>query len=195
MPNLTSLRLALEQPSITLDLPKASRAAVAAVFTQDLDLLFIERAKHRGDPWSGHISFPGGKAETQDQTLLGTAIRETHEELGLQLNGAEVLGWLDEITTVSGLPSMVVRPWVFVVDDFGTLQPNEEVAAVHRVPLAQLLADVDRGTFVFDYKGQNVTLAKVSFPGEAFLWGMTLRMLDQLLDRIDGRGIGLARLR
>jgi 8-oxo-dGTP pyrophosphatase MutT (NUDIX family) len=195
MPTLQSLRTALEHPSTPLQLPTVSRAAVAAVFSRDLDLLFIERAKHESDPWSGHISFPGGKAEAQDPTLLDTAIRETHEELGLDLAGAEVLGWLDEITTVSGLPSMVVRPWVFLVDEIGPLTPNEEVAEVHRIPLAQLLSDAQRGTFAFDFKGQQVTLAKVGFPGEAFLWGMTLRMLDQLLDRIDGRGIGLARLR
>ena len=58
-------------------------------------------------------------------------------------------------------------------------------------------ADEGRGRFTLDFRGQNVVMPKVDTPfaGDAFLWGMTLRMVDGLLDRMDGRGIGLARIR
>ncbi len=197
MPTLDRLRTALSVSPTPLDFPDASRAAVAAVLTRDLDLLFMQRAEVPGDPWSGHISFPGGREEDRDESLLHTAIRETHEELGLDLRSAELLGSLDEVTTVSGLPSMVVRPWVFLVDELGELKPNREVAKAYTVPLARLLADEGRAPFEFDFRGYPVTLAKVDapFPGDRFLWGMTLRMVDEILDRLDGRGIGLARIR
>ena len=196
MPTLPALRQALTRPVTPLDMPDASEAAVAAVFTANLDLLFIERAKHPGDPWSGHISFPGGKREPEDPDLLGTAQRETWEELGLDLSGAELLGGLDEITTVAGLPNMIVRPYVFLMEELPALKPNPEVAQVHLRSLRSLLDDHGRGRFSFDFKGHPVTLPKIDFaPGDTFLWGMTLRMVDQLLDRIDGRGIGLARIR
>lgn len=197
MPSVDRIRGALDRNPTPLDLPGAKRAAVAAVLTPNLDLLFMSRSVRKGDPWSGHISFPGGHEEPEDGTLLQTAIRETREELGLDLQNAEVLGSLDEVTTVSGLPSMVVRPWVFLVDDLGDLNPNYEVAAVHTVPLPMLLADEGRKPYEFDFRGHKVTLAQVDdpFPGDRFLWGMTLRMVDGLLDRLDGRGIGLARLR
>lgn len=215
MPGLDRLRRALDAPTTPLAHPDGARAAVAAVFSRDLELLFIQRATVPGDPWSGHISFPGGRAEPGDPSLQHTAIRETREELGLELEGAEVLGRLDDVTTVSGLPPMIVQPWVFVVPDFGQLAPNREVAAVHRVPLELLLADHGRSTFQLDFRGHPVTMPRVVEPFRratrtapdggagspvaeipaAFLWGMTLRMVDGLLDRLDGRGIGLARLR
>lgn len=197
MASLDRIRTVLDRDPTPLDLPGASRAAVAAILDRDLDLLFMSRAIVPGDPWSGHISFPGGREEPQDADLLHTAVRETHEELGLDLTRAEVLGSLDEVTTVSGLPPMVVRPWVFLVDELGDLRPNREVAAVHTVNLQTLLDDVGRKPYPFDYRGHEVTLARVDdpFPGDRFLWGMTLRMVDGLLDRLDGRGIGLARIR
>lgn len=197
MPSLDRIREVLSRPPTPLDFPAASRAAVAAVLTNELDLVFMQRAVVASDPWSGHISFPGGREEPGDGTLLNTAIRETREELGLDLSGAEVLGSLDEVTTVSGLPTMIVRPWVFRIDALPELDPNREVAEVHVVNLHTLLADEGRKPFAFDYRGHQVTLAQIDdpFPGKAFLWGMTLRMVDGLLDRLDGRGIGLARIR
>jgi len=195
MATLPILRQALARPVTPIALPDASRAAVAAVFTRELELLFIQRAKHPDDPWSGHISFPGGKREAQDPDLLATARRETREEVGLDLHRAELLGALDPISTVSGLPNMIVSPYVFLVDQLEDLRPNREVAAVHTLNLGYLLDDRDRGRFSFQFKGHDVTMPKIDLPGDTFLWGMTLRMVDQLLDRIDGRGIGLARIR
>lgn len=196
MTGLDRLRQVLDAPTTPLAHPGGARAAVAAVFSHDLELLFMQRATVPGDPWSGHISFPGGRAEPGDPSLLHTAIRETREELGLDLERGEVLGRLDDVSTVSGLPPMVVQPWVFLVPDFGELAPNREVAAVHRVHLETLLSDHGRSTFQLDFRGHPVTMPRIvdPFPG-AFLWGMTLRMVDGLLDRLDGRGIGLARLR
>src|SRR5688500_11808432 len=79
----------------------ARRAAVALVLRdgpQGLELLFIRRAEHPLDPWSGQIAFPGGRAEPGDADLRTTAIRETAEELGFDLAAdAEYLGHLDEV--------------------------------------------------------------------------------------------------
>ena len=77
--------LSVYQPNIYSETDK-TQAAVAAVFhlrRDDLYLLFIERAAHPTDPWSGHIAFPGGTAEPDDPDLKYTAERETREELGL----------------------------------------------------------------------------------------------------------------
>ncbi len=197
MASLDRIRAVLDPRPPVLGDPGVPRAAVAAVLCGDLDLLFIARAEVPGDPWSGHIGFPGGREEPGDESLLHTAIRETREELGLDLSRAEVLGTLGEITTVTGLPPLVVHPWVFHVGDPGALRPNREVAEVYRVPVRDLLADRGRTSFELDLRGHRVTLPRIDepFPGERFLWGMTLRMVDDLLDRLDGRGIGLARLR
>src|SRR5512147_1099599 len=73
-------------------------AAVAAVLRQGTDgveLLFIRRAKRRGDPWSGHMAWPGGKREAGDAGLVACAVRETREEVGLDLQAhGELIGSL-----------------------------------------------------------------------------------------------------
>src|SRR3990172_9746127 len=68
--------------------PTNARAAVALVFREGrdgLELLFIKRAEHERDPWSGHIGFPGGRSEPGETDLRTTVARETAEETGLDL--------------------------------------------------------------------------------------------------------------
>ena len=172
-------------------------AAVAAVLFGEADpqLLFIERATVQGDPWSGHVAFPGGRREDQDASLLDTAVRETWEELGLDLSHAEHLGALDEVGPVSRRKPLVVRPHVFHLDRLPELRPNHEVAAVHQLSLARLLANEGRGPMPFEWNGQAMELARVEMPtSDVRLWGMTLRIVDDLLHRLDGFGTGLERV-
>jgi 8-oxo-dGTP pyrophosphatase MutT (NUDIX family) len=84
-------------------------AAVALVLRPhpdgDAELLFIRRATRAGDPWSGQIGLPGGRYEPADDLLETTALRETLEEVGLDLRaGGRVLGALDELRPRTGAP-------------------------------------------------------------------------------------------
>jgi 8-oxo-dGTP pyrophosphatase MutT (NUDIX family) len=171
-------------------------AAVAAVLTSDLDLLLILRAHDERDPWSGHVSFPGGRVDPTDVGPLEAALRETQEEVGLRLAPDLCAGTLDDLTAVGGRPGLVVRPYVFVhPGPLPTLVPNAEVAETLLVPLVSLLADTHRSTMTWQRDGGvTATLPAVAL-GPHRLWGMTLRMVDDLLDRIDGRGTGLHRIR
>ena len=77
-----------------------TRAAVAVVLgptSEGLQLLFIERAQHPDDPWSGHIAFPGGRIEADDPSPRAAAERETLEEVGLDLSTAEYWGRVDDL--------------------------------------------------------------------------------------------------
>ncbi len=197
---LPRVRQALSQPPQLTPRAKDGRtreAAVAAVLygpdPAHLDLLFIRRADVDGDPWSGHVAFPGGRREDHDASLLDTAIRETQEELGLDLTGADHLGSLDEIGPVSQRKPLVVQPHVFHLPELPELRPNREVATVHRLSLAHLLANEGRGSMPFEWNGQAMKLARVDFD-DVRLWGMTLRIVDDLLHRLDGSGTGLARV-
>src|SRR5262245_60572379 len=78
---------------------EARRAAVAMVLANQPEgpsVLFIERASHPGDPWSGHMAFPGGRVDPGDAHPREAAERETLEEVGLSLRGAERIGRLDD---------------------------------------------------------------------------------------------------
>ncbi|MCS5573716.1 MAG: CoA pyrophosphatase, partial [Pseudomonadales bacterium] len=70
----------------------------SAASTDDPEIVFIERARVLGDPWSGHIAFPGGRWEPDDKLPLDTAVRETEEEIGVDLSAARLLGRLDDLT-------------------------------------------------------------------------------------------------
>lgn len=189
---LDDIARAASRPGTRLTYEGAAHAAVAAIFTPDLELLFMRRAHFERDPWSGHVSFPGGRVEPVDVDPLQGAIRETAEELGIVLHPDLLLGELDEVPTVTPLPRLLVRPYVFATDQALDPVPNREVASVHRIHVEDLLAGAGRGSMVHPFRGQELVLPCVRFDG-VLLWGMTLRMVDDLLHRIDGRGIGLDR--
>ena len=169
------------------------RAAVAMILDEYLDVLFIVRAIQEGDPWSGHVGFPGGRRNDADLDLFQTAVRETHEEIGLDLSTARFLGILDEVRSPAAGPMAVVaRPYVFLIRKIPVLTLNHEVADTLSVSLSGLAAGNGRGQFVLDWRGAKVTLPCVDCEGQR-LWGMTLRMVDDLLHRIDGRGRGFDR--
>ena len=94
-------------------------AAVALLLREGAsgpEVFFIRRAEHPRDPWSGHMAFPGGRQDAQDATLLHTAVRETQEEVGLDLSReAEHIGQLDDLQAIArGKPQeTVIRPFVY----------------------------------------------------------------------------------
>lgn len=187
---LDRLRDSLRRPPTQLPAPRG-QAAVAAVFTPGLELLLMQRAEHPGDPWSGHISLPGGRVEPDDVDPLSAAIRETEEEVGLQLHPSQLLGPLDDLAAVGGRPGLIIRPFVFLIDqERPLLQPNEEVAGLHWLSLQDLLEGRGRGQMEITFRDRRHTLPCVDFADDKRLWGLTLRMIDGLLDRLDGRGVG-----
>ncbi len=158
-----------------------TRAAVAMVWTAAGELLMIKRAEHEGDPWSGHMAFPGGRVDPEDATSLAAAIRESREELALDLCGAEVLGELTPLRTPFRARGHVhyVHAHVFCVEAIGGLELNREVESVHHFELGRLLADEGRDSF--QWRGWTMPCVRLN---GCFIWGMSLRLLDELLERI-----------
>lgn len=184
--NLSDVRRVLHAPKPDVPADELRFAAVAAVLDSRLDLLFIKRAEIAGDPWSGHVSFPGGRHHPEDPDAITVAVRETHEEVGLDLGPGELLGQLDDIVTPRALPRMMVRPFVFFVPEFGDLSLEaREVAGTHTYSLPDLQAGHGRSSFAMDWGPDVVNFPCVDFDGVR-LWGMTLRVVDDLLDRMDG---------
>ena len=165
-------------------------AAVAAIFRvagdDALELLLIERASYEGDPWSGHVAFPGGRREPHDATLLDTALRETREEIGIDLEAdGQVLGALERLHPVSpSLPPLSIAPFVALLTRDAPLALSDEVAEAFWVPLevfrhAEASSDVE----VVLSSGVRRTV-RAYVHGRYTIWGLTERIIRDLLSRL-----------
>lgn len=184
-----------DRPHETVDAGRVPRrAAVAAVLHEadrGAEVLLIKRAEHPDDPWSGHMAFPGGRYEPEnDPTLLDTAVRETLEEVGLDLaRGAELIGRLDEVEAVArgGRPiGLVIAPYVFELRDAARppLRPDPtEVAEAIWAPLGPLVSGAAATTFPFRHEGEVHRFPAWDVEGR-IVWGLTYRMLETLLSRV-----------
>lgn len=167
----------------------ASRAAVALILRDGdagIDLLFIRRAEHPLDPWSGQMAFPGGRAEPADKDLVATAMRETLEEIGLDLEAAgELIGPLDEVRAMARMRPMdlSIQPFVFRLVTPAGLLLSGEVRSVHWLSLAALLGAELRSTMDYEEGGQSLRFPCVRLD-EIVIWGLTYRMLLALGERI-----------
>jgi 8-oxo-dGTP pyrophosphatase MutT (NUDIX family) len=171
----------------------ATRAAVALVFRDGpagtgLELLFIRRAEHEQDPWSGQIGFPGGRAEPGDASAAATAVRETREETGLDLaRDGERLGALDDVQAIArGRPvDLVIAPRVFRLRHRREGTPNHEVVSLHWLSLDRLLAPATRSTLEYRHDGALVELPCLRID-EVVIWGLTYRMFQSLVVILGG---------
>jgi 8-oxo-dGTP pyrophosphatase MutT (NUDIX family) len=166
------------------------RAAVALVLRETadgLELLFIRRAEHPLDPWSGQMAFPGGRAEPGDADLAATAMRETLEEIGLDLGAAERLGALDEVRAMARMRPMnlTILPFVFHAPERAELRLSDEVKSVHWLPLAALLGEELRSTMDYVHEGASLQFPCVRVE-DVVIWGLTYRMLLAFGDRLAG---------
>ena len=165
------------------------RAAVALVFSgppETPSLCLIRRATRDNDHWSGHMAFPGGRAEPADTTPQSIAERETHEEVGLLLSHVEYLGPLSELwIRHSGIvTNQVLAPFVYYA---GPQQPeltnSEEVAESYWVSVEHLWSPANRTTIEYERKGRKVILPGIRH-GRHVIWGLTYMMLYSLGDLV-----------
>jgi 8-oxo-dGTP pyrophosphatase MutT (NUDIX family) len=163
----------------------AFRAAVALVVRPagaELELLLIKRAAFPGDPWSGHMAFPGGRrAEAEED--LETAIRETREEVGLDLErGGLLLGRLDAVQPRAGAPSVAVVPFVFAVEEATGTRTNPEVDRTYWIPLRELRAPGAATEYLHALSsGDHLRFPAIVYD-EQVIWGLTHRILAQFLE-------------
>lgn len=165
------------------------RSAVAIILRQaphGIEALMIKRAEQKGDPWSGHMAFPGGMAETEDTNNLRTARRETWEEIGLDTDEhTRHVGRLsDKLIPAHGKRKpMVVTPYVFSIENIPELTANHEVAEVVWVPL-NYLADRNNRQ-VMTWKGKKIPVKLPCYLyQEKRIWGLSLGMLDELIELV-----------
>ena len=162
-----------------------TRSSVAAILRsqhQGVEVLLIKRADKKGDRWSGHMAFPGGRSEENDANAKATAFRETEEEIGVRLDECQYIGRLSDVMTLAhgSKRPMVVSPYVFKTEGVLDFDLNHEVAEVVWVPLQFLANKENRETMPWTAKGIKLQLPCYFYKGHR-IWGLTLKMLDELV--------------
>ena len=169
---------------VSIDEPTGGRLgrASVAVAIKDIEkprVLLIKRAERIGDPWSGQIAFPGGKAQKGDPTMRNTAIRETLEEVGVDLKrDASFIGYTKPFVTHTG--SMDVFPAVFLLNRDVDVHPNEEVSSFKWVELEKLMAQKSKSTLRVNLGGETMETPALVVDGFS-IWGLTHRIITFLL--------------
>jgi 8-oxo-dGTP pyrophosphatase MutT (NUDIX family) len=143
-------------------------------------LVFTER---RADlrRHAGEISFPGGRRDHPGEDLLETALRESHEEIGLERSAVELLGALPPVSTV--VTGYKVHPFVGLIPEGLAFRPSPtEVAAV----LLFTLDELREGFGMRRLIRRGVPIRTPTYVvGEHLIWGATARILGSLLERVD----------
>ena len=170
------------EPEPTGTLPTAAVALVLRPGEEGLELLLIRRAEREGDPWSGHMALPGGRTQAEDADAVATAVRETREEVGIDLAPGTFLGGLETVHPLSSrAPRILVRPFVFADGDGVQARPNEEVDVAEWIPLTELL---EPGA-VTEHLLELEDLGPLRFPAYGargyVIWGLTHRILTGFL--------------
>ena len=162
-------------------------AAVAALIRiaddDSAELLFIKRAVLERDPWSGHVAFPGGRYDVGDESLAETAMRETREELSMDIAlDGKIIGRLDDLAPRSAaLPPIIVRPFVAVVPaTLPFIVNTREVSAAFWVPISQLCSADAQIEYQLTRDGVDARFPAYGV-GPHVVWGLTERIVSQLL--------------
>lgn len=172
--------------------PAMRKAAVAGILRdggEGVELLFIRRAEHPRDPWSGQMGLPGGRVDAADPSPLAAALREAREEIGLDLESAgRPLGRLSEVRThlpLGSVPHSVV-PFAFAVEGEPVLKIDaREVQEALWVPLPFFLDRGNRSSFTWVRAGLPLPMPCYTFRGRV-IWGLTLKIVDELLALAEG---------
>ena len=166
------------RPMPGLDRPVADAAVLVLLERGDgYRMVFTKRTEHV-ETHKGEVSFAGGMRDPGDTNARATALREAHEELGVEPRAVRILGELDPLVTVTGFR---ITPIVGAIDAGIVYQPNpREVVRILHVPRAHLRDPAQWFDDVRAWRGQELRLRSCRY-GDDVIWGATSRMLQNFL--------------
>ena len=143
--------------------------------------IVLTKRTHLVEHHKGEISLAGGMTEPDDRDAEHTALREAHEELGVDPQDVDVLGKLGELITVTGFS---VQPIVGVIDSQYPMVPQKtEVDRVLHMPLSVLRDPESWFEDVREWNGERHVLRSCRWDGE-LIWGATSRILQRFLELV-----------
>lgn len=165
-------------PQVPVNARKGAVAVILQLSGPQPSIILTKRVDYKG-VHGGQISFPGGKQEITDADLFHTAQRETHEEIGLELNKTE---YILPLSTIYIPPSnFLVHPYLFVVNRQMELKPNHEVDYIIHAGFAELMAEQNlQKTEIRLSEGYVIKDAPCFVYGKEIIWGATAAILNEI---------------
>jgi len=170
----SALTTEINPPSLS-ELDENELASVLIIiYGKEPTILMTEKAQTL-KVHAGEIAFPGGKWCVKDKDLLETAIRETKEELHLEVSKDLVVGQLDSVVTLNS--KYRITPFIAILDTVPSLIANSEVESILHIPLAHFLNTMDED----DLPEHRSIMEMYTFTFENHhVWGASARMLKQI---------------
>jgi 8-oxo-dGTP pyrophosphatase MutT (NUDIX family) len=193
-PTIDEIEAALAARPATIEAlgPQTREAAVAIILRPGPgapEVLFIKRAEKPGDPWSGHMAFPGGHREPEDGSMRVAAERETHEEVGIDLvRHGRYLGPIHQQRAAprGRTLDMIIAPEVFLLERPAPTILNYEVEDVVWLRLDALLDNRWHDTETLAVANSPTVFNGYRLPDSGyFIWGLTYRMLKTFFWTLD----------
>ena len=176
--DIEQMRSALASEIHTTPLAELDENELASVliiiYGKDPFVIMTEKAKNL-KVHAGEIAFPGGKWYEKDHDLLETAIRETKEELGLEVSKERIIGQLDNVITLNS--QYKITPFIAILETVPVLTPNSEVESILHIPLVSFL-----NTIAEDNLPEHRSIKEMhTFTFKKYnVWGASARMLKQI---------------
>jgi 8-oxo-dGTP pyrophosphatase MutT (NUDIX family) len=167
----------LRERSFSQREPALAAVLIGIVMREQPTVLLTQRTAHLSTH-SGQVAFPGGKVDATDRDVVDTALRESHEEVGLERDQVQVLGTISDYVTGT---AFVVTPVVGLVSASHTLKPNpHEVASAFEVPLAFLMNPAFHRRHALEAEGRRrewFSMPYLDGDEQRFIWGATAGMI------------------
>ncbi len=180
-----------EPRMIREDLPEAGILVPVTRNANNPEIILTRRAEHLSTH-KGQVAFPGGKFDHEDGTILNTALRECHEEIGIAPEQVQVVGQLSQVVSLHGIR---VTPFVGLVDEGLDLIPNlDELDSIFQVPAEYLQTAEPKRRDRMTYKGMALAVPSYDYPfnGENYeIWGLSAIVLVELLNVAFGYDISI----
>lgn len=188
MHNLLKERLSGYAPrQLALDYPEAGILVPVTNEHHNPEMVFTLRSANL-NTHRGQVAFPGGKRDQDDASLAETALRETHEEIGLPPEQVQIVAPLSQVMSRYGI---LVTPYVGVIPHDHPLQANpHEIESIFKVPLEFFLEDRRERTDALDFL--NHTFYVPCYRWERYqIWGLSAVVLVDFLNAVYDAGIDL----
>lgn len=146
-------------------------------------VLMVKRRAIQSDPWSGDMAFPGGRRRKDDRDSYETVAREVSEETGIDLRNCTMLGTLDDVKPNS--IQMRVTPFVAIATENTDVNlDGYEIVEYVWLPVQFFLNGSNLSTHTIERFGKKIEVTSLKYLEKYVIWGMSLRILNDLASRL-----------